>query len=101
MTVPKSSLRSYSPYQQGQTNIKLISAATQTLVSIRGFFPEAKLSHRASPHQSKLRARLYVCISESSALVLLWATLRFQHVGVGGLSFCIHVQTRVLLCLYV
>lgn len=56
--------------------------------------------HPVSPHQSKPHA-IFQYVSESCALVSLWATLHFQHVGVGGLSFCIHVQTRGLLCLYV
>ncbi len=102
MTEPESSLDPNTPYQQQKTIIKLILAATHTLVSIRGFFPEAKLSQTPSESTSKQTMNMsLVCISESSTLVLLWATLHFQHVGVGGLSFCIHVQMRVLLCVCV
>lgn len=46
-------IQSNMPYQHQKTNIKLISAATQTLVSIRGFFPEVKLSQTHSESTSK------------------------------------------------
>lgn len=78
MTEPESSLRTNTPYKHQRTDIKPTSAATQTLVSIRGFLPEAKLSRGASPHQSEPR----------SQRAALGAALHFQHVGVGGLSFC-------------
>lgn len=59
-------------------------------------------SLRHSESTSKWNASIsLVCFQESFALVSLSATLHFQHIGVGGLSFCIHVKTRVLLCLYV
>lgn len=86
------------PHQHQQTNIKLISVATQTLVSIRGFFPEAKLSQTRSKSTSKqTMSTSLVCVSERSALG--YASLSACRCGWFKLLYtCTDEGLAVLLC---